>query len=67
MTLNEYIKNLQEIQEQGHGDKQVIYAKDAEGNGFAPVYYKPTLGVFDGEDFMDDESFEDIPNSVCVN
>lgn len=63
-TLTEYIKTLQELEKKGFGEHEVIYAKDAEGNGYDSIHYDPSVGYFDGEDY--DSSNEDS-NVVCVN
>jgi hypothetical protein len=51
---------------------QVVYSVDEEGNRFEPVFYDPTIGFFEGEDFEAehaDESHDtfDKPNAVCIN
>lgn len=63
MKLSEYIKNLQSIKKK-HGDLDVIYAKDDEGNGFNQIIYDPSVGKFINREF---EQTEDNPDSVCVN
>jgi len=42
MTLREYIKALQELEKQ-HGNKEVWYSSDEEGNNYEPVHYSPTV------------------------
>ena len=64
MTLNEYISELQKLQKK-HGTKQVVYAKDEEGNGFQPVVFAPSVGNVDGSDEFDRDG--QPQNAVCVN
>ena len=73
MKLREYIKHLQELAEKHPEalEMDVITAKDAEGNGYEAVYYEPSMGHYDGEDFTAsdsedyDEDYEN--NAICVN
>lgn len=64
MTLTEYIKKLQMLEAKGHGECEVIYARDDEGNGYQPVSYEPSRGYFDGEDY---DSMNEDANVVCIN
>lgn len=79
MNLKEYIDNLNKLVKR-HPEAleyEVIYVEDAEGNGYANVYYEPTLGCWgvDGYDFIPEDNFfeyvdeiEDLqPNVVCIN
>lgn len=43
MKLKEYIKTLQALEAEGHGDLEVIYAVDDEGNAYHSVYGGPSL------------------------
>lgn len=42
MTLSEFIKHLQELEEK-HGNKEVWYAIDDEGNDYLQIHYKPSV------------------------
>ena len=81
MTLKDYIANLGKIVEENpeHGDLQVVYSKDDEGNGYQGVHYTPTIGM---QDFDEGEftSFNEDPdvhpedtctvdeiNAICIN
>lgn len=77
MKLAEYIEKLKEILEE-HGDLDLIYGSDDEGNRFDKVNYSPTVvyAEEDGyhysikceEDFEDGEyDKEDFEKVVCVN
>jgi len=78
MKLKEYIKNLQEVLDE-HGDIDVIYSSDDEGNYYGKVNFKPSVGSFteDGADssFRDEDEFEEMigdgwtptVNAVCIN
>lgn len=76
MTLRNYINGLQQfaLENPDALDMQVITSKDAEGNGYEPVYYGPTKGNFnDDYEFVAVNQFEDWEmedaecNAVCVN
>lgn len=70
MNLDKYIAGLIEYRKKhpGSGHLDVITSADDEGNGFNRVFYKPSIGVFDGCDFDSDEGkSKDEPNAVCVN
>lgn len=71
MTLREYIDGLNQfvVDNPETLDMTVIYGTDAEGNGFEEVYYGPTKGVYDDDEFSshpDEIDKEDI-NAVCIN
>lgn len=73
MKLQEYINNLQKVLDE-HGDLDVVYAVDDEGNGFGEVHFTPTVGHYsDREFYSNEEDFEDYgidkndKNAVCVN
>ena len=70
MKLSEYIKKLQAILED-HGDVEIIYAIDDEGNNFDLVHFDPSPCRFDendpeGVEFLSyDETIK--VNAVCIN
>lgn len=43
MTLKEYRKFINQLIKDGHGDKEVYYASDDEGNSFQPITYPPSV------------------------
>jgi len=43
MTLDDYKKHIDRLVKEGHGDKNVIYSCDDEGNSFHPVFYTPSV------------------------
>lgn len=84
MTLKDYVVQLAKFIEENpeSADYTVITAIDDEGNGFNPVYFGPSVGHFNDEEFYSVESIaelqeesvsdgyepEDYPlNAVCVN
>ena len=69
MKLEQYIINLQNflIEFPKAKDFLVITSKDDEGNGFSEVYFLPSLGEYDGEDFMHEGEDPRELNAVCVN
>lgn len=75
MTLKEYINNLTKFAEENPEalDMQVVTSKDDEGNGYNPVYFEPSKGIFEEGDFITVEQYEEYErnssetNAVCVN
>lgn len=49
MTLEKYIEHLNKIASENPEalKMDLIYATDSEGNGFEPIFYKPSLGLYD--------------------
>ena len=64
MKASELIINLQKLIEE-HGDLDVIYAKDDEGNGYSEVYYNPSVGMYSCNEF--DTTSEEQNNAFCIN
>ena len=75
MTLREYIDGLKKFAEENPDtlEMQVVTSKDDEGNGYNPVYYSPSKGIFEDRDFTSAEQYknserdENETNAVCVN
>ena len=77
MKLNKYIESLQKVLKK-HGNVDVVYSIDDEGNGFEKVHFDPTVGFFNDGDFVDTQNVKEYPddyehlvgkapNCVCVN
>ena len=77
MKLSKFIKGLQDALEK-HGNLEVITSIDSEGNGYNEVFFSPSAGYFNGEEFAsvenvkaEPEYYEDYkgkkPNVICVN
>lgn len=71
MKLKEYIEKLQELYLE-HGDLELVYAVDDEGNYFNKVIYNPGIMNMSGEDRISEEdleecSSEEIKQYVCIN
>ena len=79
MKLKEFLNNIQEMVKEDPSllEKNVIFAKDDEGNGFEEVYYGPSIGVLtedfeyvpsDSKDFEEEYEYtkKDI-NAICIN
>lgn len=80
MKLKEFLENIQRMVKEDPSllELDVITSKDAEGNGYEEVYYSPSTGVYDSEEWefvpSDSEDFEeewgytkeDI-NTICIN
>ena len=71
MKLKEYIEKLQELYLE-HGDLELVYAVDDEGNYYNKVSYDPGIINMCGEDRISEEdieeySSEEIKQYVCIN
>ena len=71
MKLKEYIEKLQELYLE-HGDLELVYAVDDEGNYYDKVSYDPGIINMCGEDRISEEdieeySSEEIKQCVCIN
>ena len=68
MKLKNLIEELQKVYEK-HGNINVVYASDDEGNFFQSVTFTPSIGYYKDNEF---HMGEDIPkgkkiNAVCIN
>ena len=71
MRLKEYIEKLQELYLE-HGDLELVYAVDDEGNYYDKVSYDPDIINMCGEDRISEEDIEEyspeeIKQYVCIN
>jgi hypothetical protein len=70
MKLSEYIKLLQTAEEK-HGDLEIVYSADDEGNRYQKFGGFTGAGMFFKEDwdFRPEEYFEDDEkvNAFCIN
>lgn len=70
MKLKEYIDQLKDLESNGHGDLEVIFSSDDEGNYYILVNYSPSLVNCD-EDMVviADEDLEefDTKKYICIN
>lgn len=74
MKLLEYIEKLQALAQE-HGDLELVYSVDDEGNYFRKVGFHPSEGLFRDNEFVSATMFEDyeidnIPeniNAICIN
>lgn len=57
MLLSEYIEKLQNVLTE-HGDLEVVYSSDDEGNDFNKVYHDPTVGYYSSREFHEIDTFE---------
>lgn len=83
MKLKEYLEVVNKLLEENpeHGELEVIYSHDDEGNAYQIVNNTPTLcmvGDLENEYFLDDIIFdgekdfygkevEFKPNAICIN
>ena len=71
MKLKEYIEKLQELYLE-HGDLELVYAVDDEGNYYNKVSYDPSImsmcaGDRISEEDIEEYSSEEIKQYVCIN
>lgn len=68
MKLKEYMDNLNKLVKDNPEAKEfdVISAIDDEGNGYNLVFFHPTLGVYDGDEFNTDVDPKKF-NAICIN
>lgn len=81
MTLKEFLEGIDNFVKENPEvlDLQVVTSKDDEGNGYNPVYYTPTMGLYEDRDFTPykKEDKDDYPttayiekdeiNAICIN
>lgn len=73
MKLTTYIEKLQELLQE-HGDLELIYSTDDEGNDYNTVNYDPSIVNYIESDrcLIDDDDLEEWDESeykkvICVN
>ena len=73
MKLTEYIKKLQELLNE-HGDLELIYAKDDEGNDYRKLHYDPGVVNYIESDYciIHEDDLEEWEESeykkvICIN
>ena len=66
MKLSQYIKKLQAI-EKKYPDINVVFAADEEGNSFHELTFTPSVGDFNGSDFINDDGTEEFTNNYEIN
>ena len=64
MKASQLVINLQELIKK-HGDQEIIYSKDDEGNEYRKIHYEPSAGSFD----EDEREFQEVKelNAFCIN
>ena len=83
MKFKEFVENCNKLLEEQPevGDCDTVYARDDEGNGYQSIYFTPTLGIKESDDYCFDfialdnvkEEPEDYDytekdlNAVCIN
>lgn len=73
MKLKEYIEKLNKLYKE-HGDLELIYSKDDEGNEFSYLNFDPSLVNYIPADYnvVSDEDLEEYSESeykkvICIN
>jgi hypothetical protein len=75
MTIQEYFNDLQELLATypEAKDYEVIFSIDDEGNSFNRACYPPSIGKYEGSDFISKGSFDEYDvddseaNAICLN
>lgn len=75
MKLKEFLENLNNLVKEDPKslDLEVIYSIDDEGNAFRSVYFEPTKGRFDSDEFLSGDQLEERDrdeseiNAICIN
>ena len=73
MKLTKYIEKLQELLEE-HGDLELIYSSDDEGNNYDKVHYEPSIVnyIVSDREVIHDDDLEEFNESeyqkvICIN
>lgn len=73
MKLQQYIEKLQELLKE-HGDLELIYSTDDEGNGYEKVHYNPSVVNYIAsdrevihEDDLEEYNETDYQKVICIN
>lgn len=73
MKLQQYIEKLQELLKE-HGDLELIYSSDDEGNEYRKLYYDPSLVNYIESDYcviheddLDEWDESEYEKVICVN
>ena len=63
MKLSKFIERCQEILDE-HGDLDVIYSSDEEGNCYDEVYFPPSAGHYEQGDWICEDHIEEFKKSI---
>jgi len=63
--IGDVIRNLTKLRNK-HGNIPAVYSSDDEGNNFQHVYFEPTVGKLEENEF-EDEVLDDEVNAICIN
>ena len=67
MTVNELVKHLNLLIEQGHGELPVYEASDDEGNGYNELWAEPEVKDPEDEQFVEEYGWHDEwPDTALV-
>lgn len=67
MKLKTYIKKLQKLEEK-HGNLELVYSIDDEGNSFHSVSFEPSIILLDEfNESVENELYEHAKKYVCIN
>ena len=68
MKLKEYLDKLNYLvaNDKSLLELEVITSIDDEGNGYNPVYFDASVGVFEDDEFIEEDDCT-VPNAICVN
>ena len=63
MKLKDYKKTIDRLVKEGHGDKDVIFSSDNEGNFYDDVFYSPSVIAIDGLEYRGSAKV----TAICIN
>lgn len=73
MKASEMVEQLNKLIKE-HGDLDLVYAVDDEGNAYHTVEFGPGTGLYMDDEQMficagnfEDEEITDKPNAICIN
>lgn len=67
MKLKEYLKEINKLVEKNPDllEREIVYSKDDESNGYQKVLYTPTTGTMHDNEFYEDS--DDDEKVICIN
>ncbi len=65
IKATQLIENLNKIIKE-HGDLEICYSIDDEGNGYEEVHFSPSIGILEEYDTFITENIS-IPTHICIN
>ena len=71
MKFKEYVETINDLANSQPEclEYDTVYSTDDEGNNFHLVFFKPSVGRYDGVEFMQEDEDGQPPdlNAICIN